>query len=399
MLLGLAFDGADSPQGGCTTHLVSLLFLKLCKEGIQPYDYPWLIRLNPAVPHKTRGNGALVLWLQVDTPIEAERLYREASKLTREYARATGSADKAALAALLMEEESLEERPWPLKSLYLLAVNRYVPRDTAIRYLKLAARSVRHPIMVEGRGVVGPLAALGADMSIDYTFELLFYMPPALWGNRPQIDSGIVKSISYMLGPFDIATYDYQNGKPLIQPHGPDPVLAGIRSDDDKLLLKAGRLIPEDIYTHAVLFRTNQHTDAHLEHCSVREAYPYTCCTIEGILTRLTKLPKGHLVGQVCDHTGCISVAFYRETGILRRSAERYEDRRVAVAGCIRPHRGTLTLNVEKIIDYEAAAVYEPPPSAWHHLYMPFSRYQRTTRPRGFRPNHRACDAVLQHSI
>ena len=399
MLLGLAFDGADSPQGGCTTHLVSLFFLKLCKEGIQPYDYPWLVRLNPAVPHKTRGNGALVLWLQVDTRIEAERVYQEASKLTKEYARATGSADKAALAMLLIEGESPEEIPWPLKTLYLLAVNRYVPRDTAIRYLKLASRLTSHPIIVEGGGIVGPLAALGVNMNLDYTFELLFYMPPALWGKRPYIDSDIVKSISYTLGPFDIATYDYQNDRPLIQPHGPDPVLAGIRSDDDKLLLKASKLIPVDTYTHAILFRTNQHTDAHLEYCNVREAHPYTCCIIEGILTKISKLPKGHLIGQLCDHTGCVNVAFYRETGMLRRSAERYENRRVTVTGCVRPHRGGLTLNVEKIIDYDTAAVYEPPPSAWHHLYMPFSRYRRITRPRGYRPNSRACNAVLHHTI
>ena len=394
MLLGIAFDGADSPQGGCTTHLASLLFLEVCREGLQVYDYPWLVRLNPSVPHKTRGNGALVLWLLVDTRREAEKLYLRALRVLKEYSRATGSESKAAIASLLVEEERLETRPWPLLTLYRLAVHRYVPREVALRYSTLAAQ--HSPLLkTAGGGVTGVLAALGADLGYDNTFELLFYMPPELWGNRPVIDEDVVKNISYRLGPFDIATFDYQNNKPLIQPHGPDPVLAGVRSDSDVHLINAASLIPGEFYTHAVLFRTNQHTDAHLAPCRASEAYPYTCCILEGILTELQELPGGHLIGQLCDRTGCVSVAFYRETGVLRQKARSYLRRSIAVAGCIRPHRGRVTVNVEKIIDYENGVTHEPPASAWHHLYMPFARYQRIIRPRGYRRAREPCKAII----
>lgn len=393
MLLGISFDGADSPRGGCTTHLASLFLTHLCRDGYNIYDYPWLVRLNPAVPHKTRGNGALAVWVLIDTESEALKLFNLAVRMAREYADATGSR-KAAIAMLLLEEESIDARPRMLEALYWLSARRYVTRDTALRYAAIAAKSARR-LEWEGDGLVGPLAALGANLAYDYTFELLFYMPPRLWGKRPRLKPELVKRLSYILGSYDIATYDYLEDKPLIQPHGPDPVLAGIRSDEPQILLKTTRYIPGEYYTHATLYRTNQHTDIHLSPCRAIDTYPYSCCTVEGVLTRASRLPGGHLIAKLCDTSACIDVAFYRETGSLRKAAEKYIGRHITVAGCIRPHGGTWTLNAEKIIDYENGEVYEPPPSTWHHLYMPYERYQRITRPRGLRPPKQPCKSAL----
>ena len=59
--LQIGFDDTDSPEGGCTTHIAALLAEKLSLMGVVFMDYPNLIRLNPNVPWKTRGNGALCL--------------------------------------------------------------------------------------------------------------------------------------------------------------------------------------------------------------------------------------------------------------------------------------------------------------------------------------------------
>ncbi|MDH5495599.1 MAG: DNA-binding protein, partial [Candidatus Bathyarchaeota archaeon] len=61
VVLHIGFDDTDSPRGGCTTYIAALLVEKLQKLGATFNDYPNLIRLNPNVPWKTRGNGALCL--------------------------------------------------------------------------------------------------------------------------------------------------------------------------------------------------------------------------------------------------------------------------------------------------------------------------------------------------
>jgi len=59
--LHIGFDDTDSPDRGCTTYIAALLVEKFGSIGVQFTDYPNLIRLNPNVPWKTRGNGALCL--------------------------------------------------------------------------------------------------------------------------------------------------------------------------------------------------------------------------------------------------------------------------------------------------------------------------------------------------
>ncbi len=57
----IGLDDTDSTKGGCTTYLAALLVEELGKFHVEFTDYPGLIRLNPNVPWKTRGNGALCL--------------------------------------------------------------------------------------------------------------------------------------------------------------------------------------------------------------------------------------------------------------------------------------------------------------------------------------------------
>src|SRR2546425_377177 len=63
--LHVAFDDTDSRAGRCTTHLAFKVADQLKKAGEKLVDYPLLIRLNPNIPWKTRGNGAVCLRLQV----------------------------------------------------------------------------------------------------------------------------------------------------------------------------------------------------------------------------------------------------------------------------------------------------------------------------------------------
>ena len=61
----IGIDDTDSPRGGCTTYTMSILSDRLQHEELELDGYPCLVRLNPNVPWKTRGNAATALHLKV----------------------------------------------------------------------------------------------------------------------------------------------------------------------------------------------------------------------------------------------------------------------------------------------------------------------------------------------
>jgi len=54
-------DDTDSTKGMCTTYLTSEIMAEFSE--VDMIGYPRLVRLNPNIPWKTRGNGAISLRL------------------------------------------------------------------------------------------------------------------------------------------------------------------------------------------------------------------------------------------------------------------------------------------------------------------------------------------------
>src|SRR4030043_511375 len=81
----IGLDDTDSTRKGCTTYITALLVEKLQALGVIFIDYPNLIRLNPNVPWKTRGNGALCLRIAHDKGLE-EQIKETAISLVEEHA-------------------------------------------------------------------------------------------------------------------------------------------------------------------------------------------------------------------------------------------------------------------------------------------------------------------------
>ncbi len=68
-ILHIGFDNTDSTRSGCTTHLAFRIISYLVQDkNVQFVDYPLLIRLNPNIPWKTRGNGAICLRIASKKP-------------------------------------------------------------------------------------------------------------------------------------------------------------------------------------------------------------------------------------------------------------------------------------------------------------------------------------------
>ena len=65
-MLHIGIDDTDSVKGGCTTWLATEIIAELPEfDLIGP---PRLVRLNPNVPWKTRGNGAVRLTIKTNNP-------------------------------------------------------------------------------------------------------------------------------------------------------------------------------------------------------------------------------------------------------------------------------------------------------------------------------------------
>ncbi|MDX1535049.1 MAG: hypothetical protein R3291_05465, partial [Thermoplasmata archaeon] len=63
MTLFVGLDDTDSPRSMCTTYVATELIARFRRLGWGVEAYPRLVRLNPNIPWKTRGNGALALRL------------------------------------------------------------------------------------------------------------------------------------------------------------------------------------------------------------------------------------------------------------------------------------------------------------------------------------------------
>ena len=65
MHLHIGLDDTDSTNGGCTTYIAARLVERLIEVDAKFIDYPNIIRLNPNIPYKTRGNAAVALRLEM----------------------------------------------------------------------------------------------------------------------------------------------------------------------------------------------------------------------------------------------------------------------------------------------------------------------------------------------
>src|SRR5665648_562942 len=70
----VAIDDTDSRAGGCTTYIASLVVQRFRESVV---GYPLLVRLNPTIPYKTRGNGAVAIRFKADLSDEVCAVIRD----------------------------------------------------------------------------------------------------------------------------------------------------------------------------------------------------------------------------------------------------------------------------------------------------------------------------------
>ena len=347
----IGIDDTDSRKGGCTTYTAALLVGELWKNGFTPADFPWLVRLNPNIPWKTRGNGALAIHLRVE-----EESLGEIKKIALEIVRKTTdhSIPSTDPAVVFLEGKIPEE----LTNFSSKAVHDLIRVGEA----RTVSRKVNaEPHLFKGsRGLVGALAAIGPDLIRDCTFEIIAYRTGKYVGTPRRVDAASVEEMDSKFQDRTFNNLDPQTGRVLICPHGPDPVLFGIRGEDPLSLLEAFREVRvREPIERVMMFRTNHGTDAHLGVLrNVGSLQTYQSAVVKGRVETFPRVLRGgHIIFRLSDCTGFIDCAAYEPTGSFRRRVQELipGDRVKALGGVRRISSGRLTLNLEKLEVLELA--------------------------------------------
>jgi tRNA(Ile2)-agmatinylcytidine synthase len=374
----LGVDDTDSKFGHCTTHLAFLIVNELLRLGCDIPSFPRLVRLNPNIPFKTRGNAAVCIGFEAH-----EELADEAFKAAERLLMAEADTSNGANAALTMVREGF--RPEFFRSLYLRAVSgivnfRRVKRD-------ISGMGIRCELLGNGMGVVGAASSMGFSESDDHTYELIAYRLPENCGAPRSVDPASVTQMERETFPHTFNSFDHGSGRVLLAPKGPDPVLLGIRGDSPDVVLEAFRSVKagERLLGYMV-YATNQCTDAHLTRELEVPLKAFSSGWLAGKVASAKTERGGHTAVSLDVGGSKVACMVYEPTGDLRFMARllRPGDR-VKVFGGVRraSSKNPAVVNVERIdvVDSKLAppGSYLPSSRAQRHLTKQLIRYGRET--------------------
>jgi tRNA(Ile2)-agmatinylcytidine synthase len=269
----VAADDTDSRERGmCTTYVGARLAERLESAGGQ-VRRRLLIRLNPAVKHKTRGNAAVAVHV---SGLDAEAAFDLAAATVREFAAAD---DPRTSPGVVVADVDVAEDPFEpqisdeVADFARRALRHRLTRDEA---LSLAdSHGYRHAAFGTGgetteeagagRGRIGALAAVGASAAFDdWTAERISYRELDRCGEPREVDVESVFAAAEAGYPTVWDTVDHETGGAVCVPNAPGPILHGIRGDDPEACRDVAAAIESEPVERAETFRTNQGTDAHL---------------------------------------------------------------------------------------------------------------------------------------
>jgi len=254
----VGLDDTDSRAGMCTTYVASRLAQRLRDHGAT-VGQRLLIRLNPAVDYKTRGNAALALQTDADPALALECT----TTLVEALAETTHPKTNP---GLVVADWTVSETPEAFETFAEETVQTVQTADAVDLLLEHEAIHARG--WGNERGLVGALAAVGAGSAFDdWTFERIAHREQSRWGTPRDVDPDSVFDAADTAYPAVWDTVDRNTGQLVCVPHTPGPVLYGVRGERASAVEAVAAAFDAEPVAFATTFRTNQGTDAH-----VREA-------------------------------------------------------------------------------------------------------------------------------
>ena len=275
-IIHIGIDDTDSPKGMCTTFLSYEIVKFLEKQQVEMLDYPSLIRFNPNIPWKTRGNGAVRLTIKTTNP---QKIKKKIMQFVVNYSDTKNGANPG---LVFYQNESI---PPSFQKFSKLALWKLISRKKAKQFV--SENKIDSFYLGNGQGLIGAIGAVGYKFS-DHTFELLCYRKKSQFGKKRIISKYSVKKMQSVTFPETFSSYDNKNDRVLITPHGPDPVFYGIRGETVKSVVLASTIVSADEKLDGyMVFKSNQGTADHLKNeLEPNDLKPYT---------------SGFFVGKVCS--------------------------------------------------------------------------------------------------
>jgi tRNA(Ile2)-agmatinylcytidine synthase len=338
----LGVDDTDSAKGLCTTFLGYSLARKLEQERYEFTGYPRLVRLNPNVPFKTRGNAAVCLSVEAERP---EDLLETCLPTVKELSDVAHGANTGLV--LLWNLELLPQ----LRALYRRALAGIVNKHAVGKLLGTSGLSTF--TLGNGMGIVGAASSLGFDDSQDHTYELIAYRRASNWGKPRMVSKDSVKNMEANTFPDTFNSFDPAKDRILVTPHGPDPVFLGVRGNTPNLVQKGFRMLEyEEELEGWMIYVSNQGTDAHLRERLSLPFKAYSSGQVGGRVSSVVVGSGGHVYLKLASQGQELSLAIYEPTGDLGKVARRLAAGDVvSVWGGVRRRTGNHPelLNVEKL--------------------------------------------------
>lgn len=342
MLIGI--DDTDSPEGMCTTYLGAVLARRLIAQHMQVHEAR-LIRLNPNVTFKTRGNAAIALRVDGDPG----RAFTIACALVEELAD-FGCPDT--------NPGVVVTRSPPDPAFYRKAVTDFCTIDEAAGILE------KDGALYQGyknrRGLIGATAAVACDLP-DRTYEILAYRQKERWGSPRSVDKESLFAAQQATFPHTWDTVDEENGVVVCVPHTPDPVLFGIRGESPSWVMVARQMIASEKPALEQIWVTNQGTDAHIlpgRIGGLREGLSYR---VAGTVETVPKTgPGGHVSFTISSSEGSVRCMAYEPTKNFRDIVRSLiSGDAIIAAGSYK--KGSINLEKMKVAGVANAITQRPP--------------------------------------
>ncbi len=354
MELRIGMDDTDSVHGMCTTYLAYLIAGGLRRRGVTFLQYPGLVRLNPNIPWKTRGNGAVSLHVETQDPVAVQQYVTD--MVTRH------SMNDANPGIVFLEGHDV---PRDMVSLGRNALWNVVDVNDALR---VARNSHVHTVQIgNGQGVVGAMAAVGHTFG-DSTAELITYRRDDALGTPRSMDATSVMNMQDDTYPQTFASYDTDTSRVLMMPRGPDPVFYGLRGESPGMVRQAACMLAYDEPLHGhMIFRTNQGTGEHLNHILNKITFrPHASGMVRGIVRQPGVVTAGgHVWFSISAGYRDVVCWVYRPTGLSGVATKLAPGDEVMVGGGVRPghgnHPDTLSVEILQVMRLAASVSYHNP--------------------------------------
>lgn len=328
----VGIDDTDSQtEGMCTTYIGHRIAETLrCKHNTTAETY--LIRLNPAAKHKTRGNAAVA----IHTTAAKQTAFNIAKRLVEKYSHPEDKETNPGVVCIDADPNATTPLTTELGAFTERALTEFIDISTAERII--TEHDLTAFALGNGRGRIGSLAAIGAHTTFtDWTFEAITYRTESNWGETRTVDWTAIETTHNNLYPRIWDNYDPVTGHGVCVPNTPCPVLFGIRGDDTHAVETAAAHIANSADTERTTgtetFKSNQGTDVQFSETCISNVTEDTSVILTG---RVAEPPEtiegGHVFTAItcqsreCDCNTDIDVVAFEPTkrfrGVVRRLRE-----------------------------------------------------------------------------